>query len=477
VGLYALVIRVLRHLPGSLAQRLPLLVVLSFLAGSLVAGWTLHRIFDRRSALLIAETSGPALLQIIRGTRSSKASPSGSLPPYDWQIAPSGFTAEAAHTVPLILILDGQRVRAAAVFDAPPKRPDALRASDRPQSPDRRLGDLSRAIARQDSEAVLSVFQPDGTVLSIAAPDLWRNRLEETKVALIGLAAFLLGMAAIIPLAINLAAPFRLLARRGTAQLPPLASLEAVQVRDRIDHLKERFAEEQDLKAQGLAAISHDLRTPVTRLRLRSELLDDPHLHGKFSADLDEISRIIDGALDLLSIRHQSEQSHLFALASLVESLVDDYRDTGRNVAFLGQRPMRLPGVPTLFGLSAPVRVETEGQSMMRGQPDKLRRALGNLIDNGLAHGSRVTVSIRSSGSDALEVVIADDGPGIPPDRIAAMMRPFSRGHTRGAGVGLGLAIAQEIAELHAGDVALENGERGLIARLRVLRGLSPLPP
>lgn len=469
MGLNALLLHALRQLPGSLAQRLPLLVALSFVAGTLVSGWTLHRIFDRRAALLIAETSGPALLQIIR---SAKDTTSGRLAPYAWQQTPGDFAAEAAHTVPLILILDGQRLRAAAVFDAPPKRPDALRAAVLPQSPERRLGDLSRALTRQDSGASLAIFQTDGRVLSISAPDLWRSRLEETKVALIGLAAFLIAIAAIVPLALNLAAPFRQLARRGPTPLPPLASLEAVQVRDRIDQLKERFAAEQAEKAQGLAAISHDLRTPVTRLRLRSALLTDEDLHGKFNADLDEISRIIDGALDLLSIRHQSEQSHQFALSSLVESLVDDYRDTGRDVAFLGQSPLHLPGVPTLFGHSAAIDIGPIGQSLMRGQPDKLRRALSNLIDNGLAHGSRVTVTIGSLGSDALEVVIEDDGPGIPPERIDAMLRPFARGHSGGGGVGLGLAIAQEIAELHGGELQLESSGAGLKASLRVARGL-----
>lgn len=465
----AFVLRALQHLPASLAQRLPLLAALSFVAGSLVSGWTLHRIFDRRAALLIAETSGPALLQLIQ---ASTATPSGTLPPYVWQLTSDDFTAKAAHTVPLILILDNQRLRAAAVFDAPPKLPDALRAAVNPQSPERRLGDLSRAMTRQDSGAILSVFQPDGTVLSISAPGLWRSRLEETKVALIGLVAFLLSISAIIPLAMHLAAPFRQLARRGTAPLPPLASLEAVQVRDRIDHLIDRFAMEQAEKAQGLAAISHDLRTPVTRMRLRSALLDDEALHGKFNTDLDEISRIIDGALDLLSIRHQKEQSHQFALSSLVESLVDDYRDTGRAVEFLGHRPLHLPGVPTLFGHSAPIEIAPIGQSIMRGQPDKLRRALGNLIDNGLSHGTRVSVAIEDHGPDGLDVIITDDGPGIPPDRISAMLRPFSRGHSGGTGVGLGLAIAQEIAELHGGEVLLLNGTSGLISRLRVSRGL-----
>ncbi|MDE4145435.1 MAG: HAMP domain-containing sensor histidine kinase [Pseudophaeobacter sp. bin_em_oilr2.035] len=469
--LRSLLIQGLGQLPGSLAQRLPLLVALSFVAGIVVAGWTSYRIFDRRSALLIAETSGPAMLQILRQASGPDGAASGRLPPYEWQRTPSGFTAEAAHTVPLILILDGHRLRAAAVFDTPPKLPDILGAASEPQSPERRLGDLSRAITRQDSGATLSLFQSDGTVLSIAAPSLWRPRLEETKVALIGLAGFLLGMAAIIPLALNLAAPFRLLARRDPAKLPPLASSEAIQVRDRIDLLKERFAEEQAQKVRGLAAISHDLRTPVTRLRLRSELLEDEELHQRFSADLDEISGIIDGALDLLSIRHQSEQSHQFALASLVESLVDDYRDTGRAVRFLGQPPLRLPGVPTVFGRSAPVDIYTGGQSLMQGQPDKLRRALSNLIDNGLTYGTEVSVSISGAGSEALDVIVEDDGPGIPPDRIAAMLRPFSRGHIGGGGVGLGLAIAQEIAELHNGELFVENTRTGLKATLRLMRG------
>ena len=86
-------------------------------------------------------------------------------------------------------------------------------------------------------------------------------------------------------------------------------------------------------------------------------------------------------------------------------------------------------------------------------------------------------MTIGGFGPDALEVIIADDGPGIQPDRIAAMLRPFARGHNSGEGVGLGLAIAQEIAELHGGEVILENGDIGLIARLLVRRGLSPLPP
>ncbi|MGR3758513.1 sensor histidine kinase [Roseobacteraceae bacterium NS-SX3] len=467
--------RLLAQLPQSLAQRLPLLALASFLAGALVAGWTAYGIFERRTALLVAETSGPALVQILAQAPELPPGIEAETAPYLWTRTPNGFAAEAAHTVPLILTLGNRRYRVAAVFNEPPKLPDLLRAGSAPMSPERRLGSLSRAIARQDSGATLAVFLADGSTLTIAAPSLWRDRLEETKVALIGLAGFLLTLAAIVPLAMNLAAPFQRLAGRGSTRLPPLASSEAVMVRDRIDQLKETFAAEQEQRVQGLAAISHDLRTPVTRLRLRTALLEDEAMHAKFSSDLDEISTIIDSALDLLSIRHQSEQSHRFSLSALAESLVDDYRDTGQDVCFEGQEALSVPGLRTLFGQSGPVTIHAPGHSMMRGQPDKLRRALSNLIDNGLKYGGRVTVSIAAAGG-GLEAAVRDFGPGLPPGQSEELLRPFVRGHsgTGSTGMGLGLAIAQEIAELHGGSLRLENANPGVRAVLHVARGFEP---
>ena len=463
----------LLQLPQSLAQRLPILVVVSFLTGALVAAWTSYNLFERRAALHAAETSGATLQQIIQAAPFVEAAQGSTA--YVWRKVP-GFIAKGdTHTVPLILSLGPARYRAAVVFDRTAKRPDLLRAAGSPQSASRRLGDLSRSIARQDRAATLVLFLRDGEALIITAPELWRDRMTETTVALIGLMGFIAVILAILPLALNLAAPFQILAANDHAPLPPLASSEAQMARDHIDRLKERFTRDQDKRVRGLAAISHDLRTPVTRLRLRTELLPEDITRDKFTTDLDEISSIVDGALDLLSIRYQPEDSHRFSLAALLESLVDDYRDTGRDVSFHWPDEQDLATVPSIFGHSSHVTIRASGESMMRGQPDKLRRALSNLIDNGLKYGGEVTVSITSPSADFLQVEIRDHGPGIPPERIENVMMPFVRGHGHGAagGVGLGLSIANEIAELHGGGLTLEDAAPGLCAVLRVRRGLS----
>lgn len=463
----------LSQLPQALAQRLPLLVVTSFLAGALVAAWTSYNLFDRRAALHSAETSGLVLQQVIQAAplgRSGQA-----VPPYVWSKRSSFAAGVADHTVPLILSLGPARYRAAVLFEQRPRRPELLRARGAPQTARSRLGELSKGIARQDSSATLVLFLRDGTALTIRAPDLWRDRLSETTVALIGLAAFISIILAILPLALNLAAPFQNLATSGQTDLSLLASSEAQQARDHILRLKERFAVEQDKRVRGLAVISHDLRTPVTRLRLRTELLSDTVTREKFTTDLDEISSIVDGALDLLSIRHQAETSHRFSLAALLESLVDDYRDTGRDVSFQWPEALDLPTVPSIFGHSGHITILASGESMMRGQPDKLRRALSNLIDNGLKYGGEVTVSIASPRADHLQVEIRDHGPGIAPDQLENVMMPFVRGHGHAArdGVGLGLSIAHEIAQLHGGGLTLEDAAPGLRAILRINRGLS----
>ncbi|TLP61358.1 HAMP domain-containing histidine kinase [Parasedimentitalea maritima] len=460
-------------LPQALAQRLPLLVIASFLMGGLVATWTSYNLFERRAALHSAETSGGELQQIIQAAHFVDTQQ--DTPPYLWSKT-TGFAADSdAHTVPLILTLGAVRYRAAVVFDQRPKRPDLLRAGAVSQSASDRLGELSKGISRQDGKATLVLFLRDGEALTITAPDLWRDRLGETTVALIGIAAFIGVIMAILPLALNLAAPFQTLTSKNREPLTSLASSEAQMARDHIVRLKERFAIEQDKRVRGLAAISHDLRTPVTRLRLRTEFLPEDITRDKFTADLDEISSIVDGALDLLSIRHQAETSHRFSLAALLESLVDDYRDTGRDVSFHWPEALDLPSVPSIFGHSGHVTIRASGESMMRGQPDKLRRALSNLIDNGLKYGGEVTVSIASPKADLLQVEVRDHGPGIAADRLESVLMPFVRGHGHGAGdgVGLGLSITHEIAELHGGELTLEDAKPGLRAILRVKRGLS----
>ena len=182
-----------------------------------------------------------------------------------------------------------------------------------------------------------------------------------------------------------------------------------------------------------LAAVSHDLKTPVTRLRLRSEMLDDPGLRERFVRDLDEMQGMLGSALDFLHGKAVDEDIQRLDLTALLESMVDDYADIGENI-----------------------RLQAPESLLLEGRPQALRRAIGNLIDNGLKYGSKVSVeAVQDSGT--LRITIDDAGPGLPENELERVFEPFyrlesSRSRETG-GVGLGLAIVRQIARGHGGDV------------------------
>ncbi len=198
-----------------------------------------------------------------------------------------------------------------------------------------------------------------------------------------------------------------------------------------------------------LAAISHDLRTPITTLRLRAEFIEDPETRDKILETLDEMQQMTEATLAFLREDAAREDSRQVDLAALIQSLCDDLADAGRAVAFAGA-----------------------GRTPLVCRPVALKRALANLIENAVAYGERARVALEEDAAE-LAIVIDDDGPGIPPDRMEAVFEPFvrleeSRSRETG-GVGLGLAIARSIARGHGGDVTLENRpEGGLRAILRL---------
>ena len=469
--------RLLARLPGSLSYRLPLLVVVAYLMGALISGWTVYNLYTRSSALSTAESSGEVLEDVIRQGLQDRLSTSSRLPagPYLFEYSRNLLAPLPEHSIPLILELGDDRVRAAIAFQRPPKLPNALRASAGEQTAASRLSELSKGIARQDQIASLHVFLPQNAVLSITAPRIWQNRLSQTWVVLIGALAFGLGLSLTLPLAFNLVAPFTRLAARGetATDADVLPSTEAKLIRDKIHRQSERFRAEQERKARGLAAVSHDLRTPVTRLRLRADLLEDDQIRDKFEADLDEVSGIIDNALDLLSLRSQPEESYDFSLVSLLDSLVSDYRDTGKNVEFDASGEVELRSAGSIFTNPEDLTVKAGNACLMHGQPDKLRRAFSNLIDNALKYGGRAIVSVKPYANDMLQVSIRDFGPGIDPDQMERVVLPFVRGHAPQSerGVGLGLSIASELIELHGGTLQFTNTEPGLLVTARVARG------
>jgi len=236
--------------------------------------------------------------------------------------------------------------------------------------------------------------------------------------------------------------------RPALAETGPLEVRRAAQAFNTMQRRLIRYLEDRN---RVLAAISHDLKTPITRLRLRTELLDDSPLREKFQADLDEMQRMVQTSLDFLRGGENAEPLAALDLNALLESLREDAEDAGREIGIIGtaDRPLRC-------------------------QPLALKRCLTNLVDNGLNYGQRVDITVLD-GPKRLRLMLRDQGPGIPPEQLERVFEPFyrlesSRSRDTG-GTGLGLSIARNIARAHGGDLTLHNrAEGGLEAVLELPR-------
>jgi len=191
-----------------------------------------------------------------------------------------------------------------------------------------------------------------------------------------------------------------------------------------------------------LAAISHDLRGPITRLRLQIEQIDiDPPAQAKMLADLDEMAQMVDSSLTFSRDEATDEASQPVDIAALLETICDDAVDAGRKAEF-----------------------EWEGRLVYQGQPFAMKRLFANLIDNALRYGGDVIVS-AANDQERLRIFIDDRGPGIPESERENVFRPFFRleksRNKRTGGIGLGLATARSIARAHGGDVVLANRPEG----------------
>jgi len=203
-----------------------------------------------------------------------------------------------------------------------------------------------------------------------------------------------------------------------------------------------------------LGAIGHDLKTPLTALRVRIESVEDPAERAKMAATIEDIARSLDDILSLARVGRPSDPMERTDLSALLASVAEEYEDRGE-----------------------PVELGATQRLALSLRATWLRRAMRNLIENAVRYGQRARVSLMREGEWAV-VRIEDDGPGIPEGEIAAMMEPFARGESsrnrETGGAGLGLTLARAIAEQHGGTIALRNrpGEggkaAGLVAELRL---------
>jgi len=224
---------------------------------------------------------------------------------------------------------------------------------------------------------------------------------------------------------------------------PPLDESGPTEVREAaraFNRMQTRIANYLRDRTRLLAAISHDLKTPITRLRLRSELLADEQLKEKFVRDLQELETMVGRALEYAKGQDVREPVQPINVVALVESLQDDYREGGANV-------------------------EVEGTARsFAGRPLAIKQCLRNLVDNAVKYGERARI-ILGDAEEKLTIRIRDAGSGIPEDMLERVFDPFfrleeSRNRDTG-GTGLGLSIARNVAETHAGTLTLHNAEGG----------------
>ena len=210
-----------------------------------------------------------------------------------------------------------------------------------------------------------------------------------------------------------------------------------------------------------LAAISHDLRTPATRLRLRAEQIDDETLRGKLLGDVEEMSAMINDLLDFLKSDPVNEPPVPISMKALVEEICEGYVDVGLPVVLEPGNPLQVKGVGTIFS-SGQGRMQFIGPETARvmGRPGALRRAVSNLIENALKYGGEAKVRI-SADAQEVTVEITDRGPGILDEEIQQVFKPFyriekSRNRDSG-GSGLGLTVVKAIADAHGGRIEMLN--------------------
>ncbi|NIA70022.1 HAMP domain-containing protein [Pelagibius litoralis] len=245
---------------------------------------------------------------------------------------------------------------------------------------------------------------------------------------------------------------------RGESQIP-LAETGPEEIRRTtraFNAMQERLTRFVQDRTRMLAAIGHDLRTPITALRLRAEFVEDAETRRKILETLEEMSRMTEAVMSFAREEAKAEPTRRVDLTALVESLVDDLADQGRDVAFAAD--------------------EAAAKIGYNCRPVSLKRVLHNLIENALRYAGQARVSLRRE-DDGLYITVEDDGPGIPEDQLEQVFEPFvrleeSRSQDTG-GVGLGLAIARSIAHAHGGDLHLENRPEGGLRAILTL----PLDP
>jgi signal transduction histidine kinase len=315
------------------------------------------------------------------------------------------------------------------------------------------------SLTHEEDDRKVGIALPDGAMISARIPrDLrlrpfwsgpWMTTLlfAVISVTLLGLWA---ARALTAPLSAFAKAAESFSLNGAAAPLPERGPEEIRSVAKALNRMRERITTLIDDRTRMLAAISHDLRTPITRMRLRSEFIEDDAQRGRMLRDLDQMRSMLESVLSFLRNDRKLESMTLVDVASTLQLVADQFADIGHRVAYDGPE-----------------------HAMATVRPDDLYRSITNLVENAVRFGAEATIRLTVA-PDTITIDVEDDGPGISDERKNVMLEPFVRGDDarnmdEAAGFGLGLSIARAIVLAHGGELSLNDRQpHGLIVRIEL---------
>jgi len=214
----------------------------------------------------------------------------------------------------------------------------------------------------------------------------------------------------------------------------PSGALEIRQAGYEFDKMRKRILRHLNQRSEMLSGISHDLRTPLTRMKLQTAFIKDPEISSKLDDDIKEMEKMLNEYLQFTSSNH-SEKSEIFDLSEMLSELISKYENKN-------------------------ITQNITQKIYLNGRKNLLQRCFNNIIDNAIKYGQKINVELSKKGKN-LFIVIEDDGPGIPPEEYNNVFKPFykinkGRSETKSS-VGLGLAIASDIIRSHGGYIRLSK--------------------
>jgi signal transduction histidine kinase len=343
--------------------------------------------------------------------------------------------------------------------------PDTVTEAGDPDGPDlrslhRRLDNSYRLFHLSNDRQRVGIALPDGTMISARVlrdprppRPFWTSPWAATlSFAIVSATLLSLWAARVLtaPLSAFAKAAENFSVNGAAAPLPERGPEEIRFVARALNRMRERITTLIDDRTKMLAAISHDLRTPITRMRLRAEFIEDEAHRDRMMGDLDQMRSMLESVLSFLRNDRKLEAMTLTDIASTLQLVADQFTDMGHKVTYAGPE-----------------------HAMATVRPDDLTRSVTNLVDNSVRYGANAVIRLGTT-AELATIEVEDDGPGISDARKEVMIEPFVRGDDarnmdETAGFGLGLSIARTIALAHGGKLSLHDRQpHGLIVRIEL---------